>query len=205
MAQRAGFDLIEPGLDEELARQEAARCLQCSEICEKCVEVCPNRANRVYLTPSVALKLSRLALQAGQLVQIDVEDFTVQQKRQIIHIDDFCNECGNCATFCVHEGRPYQDKPRLFLNAIDFRKEEENAFYIESSAIYHREKGQESCLTIRAEDVLFENDALSLTLSPLDFHPLNWEIKRSFEGEQSLVEAAEMWLILKGVGPGVDF
>ena len=27
--------------------------------------------------------------------------------RQILHVDDFCNECDDCQTFCVHQGKPY--------------------------------------------------------------------------------------------------
>ena len=33
---------------------------------------------------------------------------------QVVHIDAFCNECGNCATFCPWDGRPYKDKLTVF-------------------------------------------------------------------------------------------
>jgi len=42
---------------------------------------------------------------------------------QILHVDDFCNECDNCQTFCVHHGKPYVDKPRLFLDPELFAAE----------------------------------------------------------------------------------
>ena len=76
--------------------QEGDRCLKCDEICEMCVEVCPNRAN----------------------ISIEVPGFA--NMRQIIHIDGMCNECGNCATFCPHAGKPYKDKPTFFWNVDDF-------------------------------------------------------------------------------------
>ncbi|MFO8034832.1 MAG: putative selenate reductase subunit YgfK, partial [Candidatus Bipolaricaulota bacterium] len=51
--QRSGFQLVEQTLSDESARHEAARCLQCSTLCDKCVEVCPNRANVVYFITSL--------------------------------------------------------------------------------------------------------------------------------------------------------
>jgi len=43
---------------------------------------------------------------------------------------DFCNECGNCATFCPTVGRPYTDKPRIFFHRDDFEAENDNAFML---------------------------------------------------------------------------
>jgi putative selenate reductase len=72
--------------------QEEARCLHCDTVCNKCVDVCPNRAN----------------------VAVSCEEGPFKDHFQILHIDDLCNECGNCATFCPYEGRPYRDKLTLF-------------------------------------------------------------------------------------------
>ncbi len=145
--QRAGFDLVELTLSEAAARAEADRCLQCSTFCDKCVEVCPNRANYSYSISPVSWTLPVLACHNGGLAVAGQEAFEIRQARQIVHVDDFCNECGNCATFCVHQGKPYADKPRLFLQRADFQLEDDNAFYIEGNTIWRREAGQESRLT----------------------------------------------------------
>jgi putative selenate reductase len=79
---------------------EAERCLMCSTICNKCVDVCPNRANVVI--PSEYLSKSFTNLY------------------QIIHIDSFCNECGNCETFCPYTGAPYKEKFTIFWNKEGF-------------------------------------------------------------------------------------
>lgn len=71
------------------AGKECDRCLECSTVCENCVDVCPNRANAVIVT-----EYSKMP--------------------QIVHIDDMCNECGNCKTFCPYSGSPYLDKFTLF-------------------------------------------------------------------------------------------
>ncbi|MBC7263542.1 MAG: putative selenate reductase subunit YgfK [Chloroflexi bacterium] len=204
VTQRGGFDLVEHTLTESVARSEAARCLQCSTLCDKCVEVCPNRANYTYLVSPVSLMIPQLSCRDGKLTVAGTEPFQVKQVRQIIHVDDFCNECGNCATFCVHAGKPYQEKPRLFLQESDFAKESDNAFVIRGSTIRWREGGQESRLTMMDDGVEFENARVKVRFSP-DFQVKEIALKEAFAGILSLREAAEMALILKGVTASLPF
>jgi len=85
---------------------DALRCLRCNTLCEICADVCPNRAN-------VAIELS-------------------PGNRQIVHIDQMCNECGNCAVFCPHSGPHsgmlYRDKFTIFSCERDFRDSENPGF-----------------------------------------------------------------------------
>jgi putative selenate reductase len=80
--------------DPGFVAREAERCLECDSACLRCVEVCPNRAN---------MAIPFAAAEAG-----------LEQSIQILHVDDLCNECGNCGIFCPYEGEPYHDKPTLF-------------------------------------------------------------------------------------------
>ncbi len=73
----------------------SSRCLGCATVCETCASVCPNRANVAVWVPGTAM-------------------------RQIVHVDGMCNECGNCATFCPYDSRPYRDKLTLFWSEADF-------------------------------------------------------------------------------------
>ncbi len=80
---------------------ESNRCLQCDFLCAKCVEVCPNRANVLF--------------------NLIGEDHPYKNDFQIVHIDDLCNECGNCATFCPYaDGKPYKDKFTLYFSEKSF-------------------------------------------------------------------------------------
>ncbi len=88
------------------AQNEANRCLSCSFICNKCVDVCPNRAN----------------------VTIKIDGF--KDAFQILHIDGMCNDCGNCETFCPHIGAPYKDKLTLFWSEKEMRESENDGFYL---------------------------------------------------------------------------
>ncbi len=203
-AQRSGFELIEATLTEETAQAEALRCVQCSTFCDKCVEVCPNRANYTYFVSPVSLTLPTLSCQNGALTVTGEETFRVEQCRQIIHVDDFCNECGNCATFCVHDGKPYTEKPRLFLERSGFEQEDDNAFYIAQNTIRRREGGRESQLAVRDGVMTFENALVRISLSP-DFEIKEMVLKEKFEGALSLTEAAEMALIFRGVAASLPF
>lgn len=78
--------------------EEDGSCLKCDQICEICNDVCPNRAN----------------------VKIIVNAKEFKNAHQVIHIDGMCNECGNCAIFCPHAGRPYKDKVTVFWTEHDF-------------------------------------------------------------------------------------
>ena len=73
--------------------QEGSRCLQCSTVCENCVDSCPNRAN-------VAIAMA-------------------DGSHQILHVDKMCNECGNCTQFCPYASEPCHDKFTLFQTAED--------------------------------------------------------------------------------------
>jgi len=87
---------------EVYARAERARCLECNHICDKCVDVCPNRAN---ISIPTDIELEPLFSDPGQ----------------IVHIDAYCNECGNCGHFCPWTtGVPYKDKPTVFNTMRDF-------------------------------------------------------------------------------------
>ncbi|NIT94709.1 MAG: hypothetical protein GWM91_04295, partial [Actinobacteria bacterium] len=64
----------------------------------------------------------------------DPKRFVVDQPLQIAVLTDFCNECGNCVTFCPTSGEPYRDKPRLYLDRADFLAESDNAFMMHAGS-----------------------------------------------------------------------
>ncbi len=208
LAERSGFDLVEATLSSAAAQAEAQRCLQCSTICDKCVEVCPNRANLTYFVQPQGLTFARVACRDREISLVGRETFQVRQARQIIHLDDLCNECGNCATFCVQTGRPYRDKPRLFFKESDFALEADNAFLIERGdgrrtrwVIRRREGSQETrlALSLQGQELSFENSWLRGVITLPQFEVDYVVLQAPFEGEFSLSGLAEMYVILLGV------
>ncbi len=100
------------------AATEYSRCLECSYVCNKCIEVCPNRANIAVPTAS--------------------EDL-FQDPFQIVHLDAYCNECGNCAQFCPwEEGAPYLDKPTIFSSRAEFESSSNDGWLVEAEGVTTR-------------------------------------------------------------------
>lgn len=87
------------------SEEEASRCLNCSSVCESCVEVCPNRANLMIQVPGMG-------------------------SHQVIHVDHMCNECGNCKSFCPYDSAPYLDKFTLFANEADMDNSTNQGFVV---------------------------------------------------------------------------
>ena len=195
---RGDFRLIESTLTEEEARIEGLRCVQCTTFCDKCVEVCPNRANYTFYMEPVTWTLPQLVCQGGSLGVAGSELFHVDQPRQILHVDDFCNECDDCQTFCVHHGKPYTEKPRLFLAERDFLLEENNAFYIDGNTIRRRDAGLESQLTLEDGSITYDTAEVRVRLSR-GFEIAESTLKQPFAGSLSLTPAAEMAVVLEGV------
>jgi putative selenate reductase len=201
---RNGFALIESTLGDREARAEAVRCVQCTTFCDKCVEVCPNRANYTFRIRPVQWQLPALAIGADGPRVAGCEEFRIAQDRQILHVDDFCNECDTCQTFCVHHGRPYIDKPRLFLDVAAFEHETDNAFRIEGAVVRRRDGGMESRLTVAGAERIFDNGVVRVTLDA-DWRLVAAQLLAPWSGELSLRRAAEMAVLYEGVADTLPF
>lgn len=116
---------------EKDAAPKAAKVLplfDCRDSCSICVAVCPNRSN----------------------VAVAVQGSDFKFRRQILHLDGSCNECGNCATFCPEGGKPYFEKPTLFRDASDFDASSNSGFVVVS-------EGPDTLIRIR-----FKNRVMTL-------------------------------------------
>jgi putative selenate reductase len=195
---RGGFEQIESTLTAVQARVEGLRCVQCTAFCDKCVEVCPNRANYTFRVRPVRWELPLIAGGEAGLRVAGTEEFRVVQDRQILHVDDFCNDCDNCQTFCVHHGRPYADKPRLFLDADAFAAEESNAFHVEGRTIRRRERGVSCTLTVREDSLYYDDEALRIDMTR-DWRITKMTAKVPVDGTRSLRPAAEMVVLFEGI------
>jgi putative selenate reductase len=105
------------GTDNEVAEIEFSRCLECDTVCLKCVQVCPNRANTA--------------------VEVPPED-GFRDRYQVVHIDDWCNDCGNCATFCPYGARPYREKLTVFSSLAALRASPAPGFFVNGEEIHLR-------------------------------------------------------------------
>ena len=89
------------------------------ESCNACVVCCPNDAFFSVRSGTVALDTEALAIEGGGIRRRPVR-FQVTREEQWALFADFCNECGNCDTFCPEHGGPYRLKPRFFGSRAGF-------------------------------------------------------------------------------------
>lgn len=85
--------------------------------CNKCLPVCPNAANFSIPTGQTEVGTHNFRYtEEGDFLPVTAADFVLKQKFQIANLADFCNECGDCDTYCPEYGGPFIEKPRFFFN-----------------------------------------------------------------------------------------
>lgn len=85
--------------------------VKCKVLCQSCIKVCPNRANTFIETP---------------------------EGKYILHIDDSCNECGNCMYSCIQPCRPYRDRLTYFTSKKMMEESENLGVSIDGDEYYVR-------------------------------------------------------------------
>lgn len=90
--------------------------------CNICISVCPNAANFSLQTGRTGYQFQHYVFSEGKLQTEREEKFTLNKATQIGNIAEFCNDCGNCETFCPEEGAPFLIKPRFFLLNSTYRE-----------------------------------------------------------------------------------
>ncbi len=141
--------------NEEISA-ETNRCLECNFICNKCVEVCPNRAN----------------------IAIKVPGF--KDVNQILHLDGLCNECGNCETFCPYDGAPYKDKFTLFWSEVDMVVNKNNGFLVTDNKIKLRYNSNLYDLIFDDKKIIFSNSVSDIPEEMQNVVDIIYDVLRNY-------------------------
>ncbi len=196
------FDPVSETMTREAVMNEADRCLWCDEICNICTTVCPNFANLGYEIAPVRYDLQKATMSETGVVEItDDRVFEAAQKYQILNIANFCNECGNCNTFCPSAGAPYRDKPRFYLTVSSFNEAEEGYYFAnlkDRKNLIFKHKDHITTLTELAGEYVYENDYVIGRFSKEGFRLLEAEFKTPCVREAHFMKAAEMSVLIKG-------
>ena len=135
------------------------------------------------------------AQRAGDGIEIsDVETVRIEQKYQILNMGDFCNECGNCATFCPTSGAPYQDKPKFHLSAESFASARIGYYFSADNRLAYKHDERRADLEITADGYIYENEAVKVTLDK-NYAAQNAKFKGAGRAAVSLRHAAEMAIL----------
>ncbi len=102
--------------------------VDCKVTCGSCVNVCPNRANTTL---------------------------NVTGAKRMMHIDDYCNECGNCYIFCLDKCAPYKDRLTLFAGKKELEDSTNQGFAVSNDAVIYRFEGEvKECAISEAPEVI---------------------------------------------------
>jgi putative selenate reductase len=182
--------------------EEAGRCLWCDEICSICTTVCPNFANRTYRLKPFSNKLQKaVKKEDGTIVFEEDTVFEIRQPYQILHIANFCNECGNCNTFCPTSGAPYLEKPKFWLTTASFNEAAEGYFLSvlrDRKNLIHKRKGSFATMTEMSDRYIYETDFVAATFARETFRLTEVKFLTPCIKEAHFQKAAEMAVLLHG-------
>ena len=188
------------------AQKEAQRCLFCSDTCNICVMVCPNRANVSYTLEPVEYLLQKAINRDGKIEITADEPFRLTQPYQVYNIADFCNGCGNCRTFCPTSGAPYKDKPKICLTAASFQAEPHGFFMGEENGKWFikskKENGDWETLFLETDRYIYETAWFSAALDKNNLRVKDIRFKSSSPfKEVNFKRAAEMSILFTAFKP----
>lgn len=195
---RKNFKLVSETLEKETIVKEANRCLQCDEICNICTTVCPNFANYSYEIEPVSYYLQKaIQLENGEL-EIENEGlFEITQKYQILNIANFCNECGNCETFCPTNSAPYKEKPKFWLTKSSFDSASEGYYFDNGKSLLYKINNELVSLTESHDEYIYITDKFEAKLNKADLSVLKIIFKTKDRFEANFYQAAEMSILLR--------
>jgi putative selenate reductase len=191
--ERGMKDLVDLPMTEADVILEATRCLNCDEVCDICITVCPNRANAGYSLTPFRKQMSKIVVKNGEYTIERDKDFVIEQVYQILNIADYCNECGNCTTFCPTSGRPFADKPNIALCEESFNSLEKG-FWNKGDHILYRMNNMVYRLEPVQNGYVYSSPKFRVQLDE-NFTVKNVELMGQRSGDISLHPAVDMSII----------
>lgn len=203
--ERINFDLFMSTLNDEEAAEEAARCLQCDLVCNVCTTVCPNRSNMAYQMSAVDLPVEKAVYNGGKIDVIQEDVIAIEQTYQILNIGDYCNECGNCTTFCPTSGDPYKDKPKFHLTQDSFDKSDFGFMFKENETMAIKTVSGLASIQLQDSVFVYEDKEVSVTLDADNLSCQAVTFKNGSTADKSLRTFAEYAVLFKNVRTTTPF
>lgn len=195
--ERINFNLVTRTLTKDEAVKEAERCLYCDDVCDICVSVCPNLSNMSYMARQKNYPVYSVR-KTENGYEVDLTGaFDLSQEPQIINIGDFCNECGNCTTFCPTSGDPYKTKPRFYLTKESFDAESFGYYLNENELIFKKGKSV-SFLKMVNDSFMFTNNDIEIRINKRSLEVMSAKFING-KSELNLLQAVEMIVLLENI------
>jgi putative selenate reductase len=190
----------------EAPRTEPLTFFDC-ESCNACLLTCPNNAFFSVGMRPVVKDTWDLRIAGGE-IQRKPDRFEIAEEKQWMMFADFCNECGNCDTFCPQSGGPFRLKPRFYGTRESFEAAAPaDGILLEDAGtrLAARIAGVSYSLEWEGETARFSDGAIEVTLDT-DHAPVSTRILEARQGHVvSLRHYHALRLlrqaVLKGVNP----
>ncbi len=147
--------------------------------CDKCLPACPNDANFVFEVTPIAREYESYRAEGGRAVPVPGGRLEVRERHQIATFQDFCNDCGNCDTFCPEDGGPYLEKPRFFGSLEAWRRHaSQDGFFVKrrdgAALMWGRIGGASYRLVVdeEADQAVFTDGRVTLELRHRERRPV---------------------------------
>ncbi|MDY6800954.1 MAG: putative selenate reductase subunit YgfK [Bacteroidota bacterium] len=195
---RKNFKLVSETLNKETIVNEANRCLYCDEICNICTTVCPNFANYSYEIEPVSYYLQKVIQQENGEIEIENQGlFEINQKYQILNITNFCNECGNCETFCPTNSAPYKEKPKFWLTKSSFDEAEEGFYLEKDGTLLYKQNNLQMSLMETQDEYIYNTHEIEAHFNKNDFILKDIRFKVKSAKKVEFEQAAIMSILIK--------
>ena len=162
------FEEVPLGYTPEEAIAEASRCLFCNDVCNICAGVCPNFSNVTFITEPENIPIYRIEINNEKIINFVESFFIIKQNPQIFNLGDFCNECGNCNTFCPTNDAPYLTKPKFYLTEASFNNED-NCYYMSNNVLVYKNNGIKQTLIIENDKLKYLSESLEIEFNMSDY------------------------------------
>lgn len=129
LADKAKVDVNYKNKGNGKVLEDKLETFDCLKSCGICVDVCPNRANMRVVVEGLAANY------------------------QIAHVENMCNECGNCQMFCPKGGRPYLKKATIYQNLEEYKSSKNTGLLrVGEDSFLLREDGKEYIYTVNSKE-----------------------------------------------------
>ena len=197
--ERSGFEMVIQTLNDATAQKEAARCLYCNELCSVCVAVCPNRANIEFAVDPVQFKVQQARQVDGKILVSDSGAVRIEQAIQVLNLADYCNECGNCATFCPTSGAPYKDKAKFHISRQSYDESDVGFHFVSGDELRWKEGNNSAALKRTGQGLMFESREFRAKIDPVSYETEILEIKTGSENSVDTHAMMEMVVLFQNV------
>lgn len=198
LSDRKNFNLVHPVLDDDSAIADAKRCLFCDDVCNTCVGVCPNLSNISFPTNESKIPIHRISALNNGMTSVVSDSLNISQSIQIINIADFCNECGNCNTFCPTSGAPYKIKPRFHVSEKSY-SDDDCGYFISENKIEYKSNGQIEKLLFKEDIIIYDSSLVEVQFSKENFSVIQIINKAESDCDIVLENAAQMYFLFNNL------